>query len=220
MVLTKSFMKHILLGCGLLLGIWGCVSEKDEITPEVCFEQEVLPILVSNCTQSGCHNSQDREADLDLSNYNSILEEVKPGHYQSSAIYQTIISPFGNRMPPSPRKALTDDQIFIIASWIDQGAKNGPCMPVACDTVDVRFSTHVKPVLEKYCTGCHSGKNPQGLLDLTKFDQVKGTVTTGSLLGSIERQTGFSPMPKGSNKLNACLISQIRIWIDKGALNN
>jgi hypothetical protein len=213
-------MKRFLLAL-TVLSVWGaCVSEKDEITPEVCFEQEVLPILVSNCTQSGCHNSQDREADLDLSNYASIVEEVKAGHYQSSAIYQTIISPFGNRMPPSPNNALTDEQIFTIASWIDQGAKNNSCNPVSCDTVDVRYSTHVKPILEKYCTGCHSGKNPQGLLDLTKFDQVKGTVTTGSLLGSIERQTGFSPMPKGSNKINSCLISQIRIWIDKGALNN
>jgi hypothetical protein len=213
-------MNRFLLGLIALTGFVACVSEKDEITPEVCFEQEVLPILVSNCTQSGCHNSQDREADLDLSNYASILEEVKPGNYQASAIYQVIISPFGNKMPPSPYNALSEDQIFTIASWIDQGAKNNACNPVACDTADVRFSTHIKPILEKYCNGCHSGKNPQGLLDLTKFDQVKGTVTTGSLLGSVERQTGFSPMPKGSNKINSCLISQIRIWIDKGALNN
>jgi hypothetical protein len=45
-------------------------------------------------------------------------------------------------------------------------------------------------------------------------------VNDGRLLGSIQHASGFSPMPEGSAKMNACNITKIRKWIQAGALNN
>jgi len=43
----------------------------------VYFQNQMLPILVSNCTESGCHNAQDREEDIVLDSYQSLLSTVE-----------------------------------------------------------------------------------------------------------------------------------------------
>jgi hypothetical protein len=52
------------------------------------------------------------------------------------------------------------------------------------------------------------------------YSDVILRVDDGSLIGSINHDNGFSPMPKGSSKLNLCNITVIQKWIDDGAPNN
>jgi mono/diheme cytochrome c family protein len=214
-------LKHLLWLAPLLP--LACTREYVEDLRGVCFERDVLPIFQSNCTQSGCHNSQDREAGYDLTSYDKIVRKgIEPFDYQSSEIYEVIVKPFGEEaMPQSPYSRLTDEQITTIALWIDEGAKNTTCNDsTGCNTTNVTFNASVKPILQNYCYGCHGGGSPQGGIDYNTYNGVKATVVNGKLLGSIQRQSGFSPMPQNGNKLSTCNISIIKAWVDAGAPNN
>jgi hypothetical protein len=97
---TFMFLRNFALLTGLFLVV-SCTNEVEVEGPEICYEQEVLPILVSNCTQSECHNPIDREKDLDLSNFNDIKSLVKSGDYNASKLFSVMVIPFGSsRMPP------------------------------------------------------------------------------------------------------------------------
>lgn len=90
-----------------------------------------------------------------------------------------------------------------------------------CEQVEVKFSVHVWPVLQANgCVNCHSGQAPSGNISLENYSAVKIQALNGKLYGSISHSSGFSPMPKGGNKMTTCNISRIKAWIDAGALNN
>lgn len=196
-----------------------CTKEYIENRQEVCFQQEVLPIFQSSCTQSGCHNSASRESGYDFSNYEGILKGVEPGNYKKSEVYKIITTSFGI-MPPSPYERLSDEKITTIALWIQQGAKNNSCQVAACDTTNVTLSGTVMPIFDNYCNGCHSGSVPQGNIDLSKYTGIKPTVDNGSLLGSVKHASGYVAMPEGGNKLSDCNIAKIEKWIALGAKND
>lgn len=90
-----------------------------------------------------------------------------------------------------------------------------------CDTSNSTYSLKVLPALQTYgCIGCHSGSAPSGNVLLDNHANVKIYVQNGKLYGAISHTGGYSPMPQGGNKMNNCTISQIKAWIDAGALNN
>ncbi|MCC6723335.1 MAG: c-type cytochrome [Saprospiraceae bacterium] len=198
-----------------------CTREYIQDVNDVCFQQEVLPIFQSNCTQSGCHNSNSREAGYDLSTYEGILRGVEPGKFKQSELYSVITKTFGeSAMPPSPYKRLSDEQITTIALWIDGGAKNNSCQAVVCDVTNVTLSGTVMPIFETYCNGCHGGSAPLGNVDLGNYNGIKLTLDNGSLVGSVKHSSGYSAMPQGANKLTDCQISKIETWIALGAKND
>ena len=91
----------------------------------------------------------------------------------------------------------------------------------ACDTSGVTYSATVLPLLQSNgCLGCHSGSAPSGNLSLDGYNNVKTIASNGKLYGVISHSAGFSPMPQGGNKMNACSINRIKAWIDAGSLNN
>jgi mono/diheme cytochrome c family protein len=204
-------------------GFWACTREYVQDLRPVCFEREVLPIFQSNCTQSGCHNSADRQKGYDFSNYAGIVERgVVPGDYRASEVYRAIVALSGEEaMPPKPYKRLSDAQITTIALWIDEGAAQTDCADVAaCDTLNVTFSASVQPILSAYCNGCHGGGSPQGSVDFNAYAGVKASVASGRLLGAIQHDSGYSPMPKNANQLSDCNIQKIKTWVAAGALDN
>lgn len=91
---------------------------------------------------------------------------------------------------------------------------------VACDTVDVSFSADIVPILTTNCYACHDQANAFGGVVLDNYTAVKNAVNNSTLLGVVRHTAGFSPMPKGGNKLLDCEISKIETWITDGALDN
>ena len=90
-----------------------------------------------------------------------------------------------------------------------------------CDNTNSTYSTVVQPALQTYgCVGCHSGPAPSGNILLTTYANINTYVQNGKLYGSITHNTGYSAMPQGGSKMNACIINKIKAWIDAGALNN
>jgi uncharacterized membrane protein len=189
-------------------------------TDTAYFVNEVLPIITSNCSMSGCHDAATRADGVQLTSYSTIIRYVKAGNATGSELYKVIIDTDpGDRMPPPPRSPLTAAQIAKIQKWINQGAKNNSCAS-ACDANVFTFSGAIKPMLDTKCVGCHSATSPGGNINLSTYALVRTVALNGKLYGSIAHQAGFSPMPKNGAKLSDCEITQVQRWIAAGSLNN
>lgn len=188
----------------------------------VYFQQQVLPILISNCALSGCHDDVSRQDGVVLTSYTSVMNtaDVRPGNPGGSDLYEVIIeSDPGKRMPPPPRNPLSQQQRDLIRVWILQGAQNLTCDP-ACDTTVFTYSGAIRNIIQNKCQGCHSSTAAAGGIDLSTYNGVKGKITDGRLWGAVNHLPGFSPMPKNGSKLSDCEIIQIKKWIDNGSPNN
>ena len=191
----------------------------------VYFERDVLPILISNCAMSGCHDAATGQDGVRLNNYGNVMStaDVRPFNTRGSDLYEMITEPDNDdRMPPAPKPRLTQAQIDLIAKWINQGALNKTCSDNStCNTSNVTYAATIKPILQTNCQGCHSGgPAASGGIDMTVFSNVSAIAQNGKLYGAVNHAAGFKPMPLGGNKLPACDIAKIKAWVDNGALNN
>lgn len=185
----------------------------------VCFNTQVLPFIQSSCAMGGCHAANNPADGLNLTTYTGIRSVVKPGNANDSKLIEEITRTDSKRMPPPPAAPLNNAAIELLTKWINQGANNTVCAN-PCDTINVKFSTHVQPIIKNACQGCHSGGAPSAGIALENHAQIKTTVDNGKLWGSINHSAGFSPMPKGMAKFNNCQLRAIQIWINSGAPNN
>jgi len=186
---------------------------------KIYFQQQVLPILVSNCAKSGCHDNASHKEGIILTSYNSTMQtgKVRPGNPNNSELYKQIAN---GEMPPAGNTPLTQAQRMLVYNWILQGAENLVCANMCGDTVNVTYSLSVKTIISNKCQGCHSGANPQGAIDLTTYTNVKAQVTNGKLWGAVNGNAGYSAMPKNGSKLSVCELTKIQKWIAQGAPNN
>jgi hypothetical protein len=183
----------------------------------VCYTRDVVPLISSNCTMSGCHDGSDDEARA-LTSYAGIMQYVRNGSNGKpsatrSKLY-TVLRESGDDRMPRDRAPLSDAQVELIRRWIDEGARNNDCQPLTCDTSAVTYAD-VSLILTRNCTGgCHSGSVPSGRIDLTNEAVVRSQCRYGygTLVESIEHQAGFAPMPKNAPKLSECDIAKIRSW--------
>lgn len=188
------------------------------VDTSICFERDILPIFQSNCAQSGCHNATTRAEGYNLTSYATITSRgIIPGNATSSKIMREINS---NSMPPYPNPPLTAEQKALIKRWINEGAKNGTNCPPKCDSNSYTFSKNIQPIIQNKCVGCHNSGTKSGNIDLSNYNGVKATVTSGRLWGSINGLSGYVFMPSGGNKLSNCELAQFRKWINAGAPNN
>lgn len=198
------------------------LSSKDPCHPDtVYFENDVLPLIVSSCATSGCHDAITAEEDVVLDNYKNIMKEVKKGNAKKSELYKVLSESGDERMPPPPYASFTNQQKQLIGDWIDQGAIENKCQG-ECDTTVFTFSGGIQPIINKYCVGCHNSNSKQGNVALHTYDLVKLSADDGSLLGSIKGD-GFELMPPGdpsSNRVPDCQITVIEKWIKNNAPND
>lgn len=188
----------------------------------VYFQQDVLPLLISNCAIPGCHSSNNPADGIDLTSYQSMMaaDVVRPFDLDRD-LYEAITdNDPDNRMPRPPAPPLTPEQIDMIETWIMQGAQNNSCLSAGCDTLNVTYSGTIVPLVQQRCQGCHSGASPQGGLNLTSWNVLNALANDGRLAGSVDHAPGAIPMPPSGPKLPDCNIRQFMIWIDSGAPNN
>ena len=96
------------------------------VSDTVCFNTEVLPLYVSYCASSGCHDVTSHREGVITTSYGYIMNGIRPKNVNGSPYY-TII---GNGMPPRSHAQLTNTQVAVIKKWIDQGALNTNCTNV------------------------------------------------------------------------------------------
>jgi uncharacterized membrane protein len=200
----------------IVLGLTTCTRHVAD--PDACYNDQVKQIIVTNCTNSGCHNPTDKRKGYDFTNYEGVMKAVKAGHSGQSDLYTTLNASGGERMPPS--YSLSKEEKYIIKHWINNGAKNNTCSATSCDTTKFKY-TNISQILRSKCAGCHNKSNSSGgiLLD-TYNDVVTAANKAGAFLGSIKQEAGYSAMPKFSSKLLDCEISNIEKWVRSGMPNN
>lgn len=189
---------------------------------KIYFQQQVLPILISNCAMSGCHDDASHQDGVVLTSYTKVMATagIRPGNAGSSDLYKAIIdNDPDDRMPRPPQNPLTTQQKQLISQWIQQGAQDLVCASM-CDSSTFTFSGAIQPIIQNKCQGCHSGTSAQGGIDLSTYTLIKAKVNDGKLWGSINQLPGFSPMPKNGTKLSDCEIKQFQKWIAAGSPNN
>lgn len=188
----------------------------------IYFVQQVLPIFQSSCAKSGCHDAGTHKENLILDSYSHIIASggVNISNPANSKIYKVLVKTGEDRMPPLPAAALTSAQLSSISKWIGQGAKNNSCVESGCDTTNVKYSTHILPLMQNNCQGCHSGSAPDGGINLITYAGVKAVADNGKLFGAISHLNGYSAMPKNGIKLTDCQINIVKIWINQGSINN
>lgn len=181
----------------------------------VCFNTQILPFFVSNCGNSGCHDSKTRAEGYDLTSYKAIISRgIDLKNPKNSKLYQEMLS----SMPPRPAAKLAKTQTDLVLKWITEGARNVTCS-ISIDTVNVTFSKTIMPLLETNCVGCHKAGTVSGGVQLDSYANVKTYIDNKRMWGAINYQTGYSAMPP-SAKLTDCQLFIVKKWIDKGAKND
>ncbi|MFY8021011.1 MAG: c-type cytochrome domain-containing protein [Bacteroidia bacterium] len=179
----------------------------------VCFNTQVLPLIMNNCAMSGCHDNITRAEGLNLTTYTGIRAIVTP-YNTNSKLIREIKRTDSERMPPPPMAAMDTASINLLKKWISQGATNKICID-DCDTSSVKYSSHIAPLVNTYCKGCHQTSNAGGGIVLENLSQVQTQVQNGKFLCSI-KWTGCSNMPKGGSKFSNCNIRKFEIWQNSG----
>ena len=185
----------------------------------VYFTNTILPLVVSSCATTGCHDAASHADGIILTDYTSILEtgKVKPGNLNDSEFFE-VLTDDEDIMPPPPLSPLNQSQIDQIRKWIVQGAKENGCTD-GCDTTNVTFSGTIWPLMQSYCTGCHSATSPGGGIVIEEYSDVILMANNGTLMGTVRYESGYAPMPPNAALAN-CRIDQLQKWIDDGMPNN
>lgn len=226
-------MKSKLLIFGAIALIIGCTTEPiippgfngqmpngDCVPGVISFEQEILPLLVSNCAMSGCHDAITAEDGVVLTDYNSIMREVTPYDVNDSELYESMVESGDDIMPPPPASPFSEEKLKLIRDWINQGAKNTTCSTGCDSTVTATFAAVVYPIVERNCVGCHNATRADGGVRLHTHAEITTSVNNGSFMGTIEHQPDYPVMPTSGVKLSDCDISLLNQWIANGALND
>lgn len=91
---------------------------------------------------------------------------------------------------------------------------------VTCDTVGMKYSANVLPILTANCYSCHANGIVSGGVTLDGYSSVVKQVKNGNLVAAITHAAGVVPMPYNGGKLSDCDIAIIKAWINQGTPNN
>jgi hypothetical protein len=188
----------------------------------IYFQEQILPLFQSSCAVPDCHDAASHQEDIILDSYANIINtgEIEAGDLDAGKIYEKITeSDPDDIMPPPPYNPLSQDEINLIADWINQGAWNNSCPSALCDTLEVTFSGDIQVLVGQFCEGCHSGGSPQADLSLTNYAQISSIANSGSFVSSLKGEDNFVQMPL-NNSLSNCQIRMVEIWIENGAPND
>ncbi len=191
--------------------------------PEICFERDILPIFISKCTNTGCHNAASHESGYQLDSYNNIVRKgIVPGNKAASKIWESIaISSFDVEKMPLNAPGLSARDLDLIGRWIATGAIDSgvSCGISTCDSGSFAYASNIAPIMNTYCVGCHNTASSAGGM-LTNYASVKNAAVNGRLIGNITHAAGYKPMPPSGTGLSACQIAQIKNWVATGTPNN
>ena len=127
-------LRRWIVACAL--GLWlavpaaGSAAEKESAKgaakgPKVTYEDDVRPIFREKCF--GCHNTDKKTAGLDLTTYSAMMAGggsgavIEAGSSGDSYLFNLCAHKSEPYMPYKAEK-LPDNQIAILAKWIDGGA--------------------------------------------------------------------------------------------------
>lgn len=184
------------------------------LSDPVCFQRDLLPVLVSSCGTTGCHDQTSHKEGYTITSYATVMNLVKAGTPATSKLY-TIVK--NNSMPPRPYPALSSAVKDSIYNWIKNGALNGTCVSL-CDTAGVvTYQNQIVTLISKNCISCHSATNASKGIILDSYAGVKTYLDNGKLLAAVK---GTSIQMPPSYKITTCELREIELWKANGAIQN
>jgi cytochrome c553 len=158
------------------------------------FEKDVAPILVKHCLR--CHGEEARGG-LRFDTFQGIVDGcngklVVPSNPAGSMLLMRVTAAPDQRMPKGG-KALSQEEIRALTSWIAAGAKfeGNNAIPLSELAVDskkpdaapvqiaratgnekVSFTRDIAPFMVNLCLNCHSGRNPRAGFSLETFENL------------------------------------------------
>lgn len=111
--------------------------------------------------------------------------------------------------------------ILCVTCFYDNEEYLYPEINNTCDTTNVTYSGTISVMMGNYCLSCHSNSTAASFgnnIRLEDYADVKAQ--SQAVLGSIQHNSGFSPMPKNGAQLNDCLIKQFEVWVNDGTPDN
>ena len=181
------------------------ISLNFNLTPD--FDREIKPFVVRSCVS--CHNAESKRGGFRMDSARAILKggnsgpAVLPGKSSDSLIIHAVTGKENvEQMPPKGAK-LSKDEISLLRSWIDSGAKLPASEALAVE--DVRKTTHwsflpvTKPSLpivadKEWC------KNPIDYFVMSRLAKDKMTPSVQADRSTLIRRvsldlTGIPPTP-------------------------
>lgn len=195
------------------------------INPDPCnsdsvyFVNTIQPLLASMCATEDCHDAVYPQEGVQLTDYTHIMEQVEPYDITGSDLWDKGIFDADEPMPPADAPQLTQEEINLIAQWINQGARNNSCQE-DCNPEEFSYSQNLAPMIDLYCVGCHAGINPSGGFALGTYEQLVNTVESTNFMDVLNGSNGLPVMPPNTTGLPDCYKSQFQSWIDAGMPNN
>jgi len=202
--------------------------------PEVCFEEQVLPVFMSSCGTTGCHSASDNHEYV-FTDYTNIMKAIRAEKPDRSPAYIAITASHGEGMMP-PSEPLSQVNRMLIRAWIEQGALNTTCQQTTdtTGTTDTTsyynafacFERDVLPVLRSSCamTSCHDAATHKDGYVFETYASTMKAVVAGSPLSSklyeVITESGEDRMPPSPySSLSSAQIDTIYNWIARGALD-
>jgi predicted CxxxxCH...CXXCH cytochrome family protein len=180
----------------------------------ICYGNDIQPILTRSCTNVGCHSTASKAGGYSFTTYEGTIGSIMTGNANKSELYRAIKG--SHPEMPKGGTPLTRKEVNMIKAWIDFGANDCASTNTVvsnCDTVNVKYDSHIKPLMTSFCTGCHFAGGTSPALD--NYTTVKAAVNSGLFVSAV-KHTGPKPMPQGSGKLSDCNLSKIDKWIQAG----
>ena len=122
----------------------------------VDYQTEIQPIFDNNC--GGCHLGNSSSGGLSLTSYENLMSSgtVVPGDHQSSNLYDRIVRPESAQGDMPPAGSLLQNEIDLIAAWIDEGAlPEEPTTVAGCmDPNAITCDDDIDPLYFPECETC------------------------------------------------------------------
>lgn len=104
--------------------------------------------------------------------------------------------------------------VFILFSACTYNNEEDLYGDLTCDTSNVTYLTHIKPIVEQNCIQCHGNVIQNEGFNFNNESDLKAAASSGRLSGAINHKSGFAPMPNGMPKLDDCKIQIMNKWIE------
>ncbi len=126
----KSFLFLVFIAAIVFTSGATSQEKKNTKKPTVSFSKDVFPIIKKRCLPCHAGDSENpsefiMEALSDIVKGGKHGKPIIPKNGDASILVQKIKPnpPFGEQMPLMTKKKLTDDEVELFKTWIDQGAK-------------------------------------------------------------------------------------------------
>ncbi len=201
------------------------------------YQKDILPIFQQSCAK--CHLGNAAMGKLQLTSEEGLLRggvsgpAIVPGKSSESLLVKRLLGLSDAPRMPMGGTPLSDAQVNIIRTWIDEGAHHTETAANAIATKTKAaadsplFAEKVRPILASRCYGCHGPALQQNGLRLDSLAAIlKGSDNgkiiipgkpDGSRLIRRLRAQERPMMPYGGPALASNEIEIIRNWIAAGA---